>query len=143
MLEIVTRFKLELQSLTDNIDSKTPEDFLEKHLTSSWESCNKQALLIRSIFQAEKSDALLRHIYVTRWDLIESIQTDYQKRFSLNGKEQDFRVFLFTLTQAYMGVVDALAYQVTDSKVSKRQVLPKKVLEGLINLSQKGLKEFT
>jgi AcrR family transcriptional regulator len=145
MLEIVTRFKFELQSQADNLNSKTPEDFLEKHLTASWESCQKQALLIRAIYQAEKSDVLTRHIYLTRWELIENIQQDYQKRFPLKKRQEEFKIFLFTITQSYMGLVEALAFQETDakSKAGGREVPLEKVLEGLIRLSQKGLKDFT
>ncbi len=144
MLEIVTSFKLDLQSLSYNMNSNTPEEFLEDHLRLIWESCQQQALLIRSIAQAEKSDNLFRHIYITRWELIESIQMSFQKKFILKGKKEDFTIFLFTLTQSYMGLVEALSYQKTDSRTkdSERQVPHQKVLDELIQFGKTRLKQF-
>lgn len=142
--EIVNRFSQELEAVSANIECKTPAEFIELHLQASWESCLQSPLLMRSVFQIEKSNDLIEHMYLNRWHLVEKVSQEFQKRFKLKKSEILFQTYLYTLTHSYMGIVEAICYQVTEKELAAKMkdIKSKEVLNVLIKMSQAGLKEF-
>lgn len=142
--EIVNRFSNELETVSVNIESNGPADFIEQHLISSWESCLANPLLMRSVFQNEKSDELIRHMYLNRWHLVETVSLEFQKRFKLKKSEALFKTYLYTLTHSYMGIVEALCYQITEKELAAKmkEIKREEVLNNLIKMSRAGLAEF-
>lgn len=142
--EIVNRFSSELEATSESIASKTPAEFIEQNLRASWEGCLANPMLMRSVFQIEKSNDLVRYMSLNRWHLIETVNQEFQKRFKLKKSEALFKTYLFTLTQSYMGIVEAFCYQVTEKELAEKmkEIKSEDVLKLLIKMAQSGLKEF-
>ncbi|MNT47622.1 hypothetical protein D3C72_1843530 [compost metagenome] len=99
---------------------------------------------MRSVFQIEKSNDLIQHMYLNRWHLVETVSQEFQKRFKLKKSEVLFKTYLYTLTHSYLGIVEALCYQVTEKDLAAKMkdIKRDEVLSVLIQMSQAGLEDF-
>lgn len=144
LMEIVNRFSSELETMSESIETKTPAEFIAQHLRTSWEGCLANPLLMRAVFQIEKSNDLVQHMSLNRWHLVETVNLEFQKRFKLKKSEAHFKTYLYTLTQSYMGIVEALCYQATEKELAEqtKEIKSEEVLKLLTKMAQSGLKEF-